>query len=50
MSMLSAARVPAQQDERKSKRPERLSSAMPIQGVLLETIFCLKSKAYRALD
>lgn len=37
--ILSAARVPAGRDERKSKDPEDVSSAIRLQGVLLKTAF-----------
>jgi hypothetical protein len=37
--MLSVARVRRSRDERKSKHPDSLSCAIPIRGVLLETIF-----------
>lgn len=38
--MLSAARVPASRDERKSKHPEDVSCTLRFQGVLLKNFSC----------
>jgi hypothetical protein len=37
--MLSAARVPAKPDQRKSKHPENLFFTMQLQGALFHTFF-----------
>jgi len=41
--MLSAARVPASRDERKSKNPEDVSCAYAVSGSSLESFFPLNS-------
>ena len=41
--MLSAARVPASRDERKSKHPEDVSCAYAVSGSSLESFFPLNS-------
>jgi hypothetical protein len=49
---LSAVRVPASRDERKSKDPEQASLAMRFQGVLLNNLFLeskIVTKNYRSL-
>jgi hypothetical protein len=48
--ILSAARVRRSRDERKSKDPENVSSAIQVQGILLKNIFSSESFIYGAME